>query len=180
MRPRLAVAVALLALTGLAWPSFSSRQLTYLRLDEQVVESGRQLGDRLARLPSSTLLAANTIGALAYRSDLPLVDMLGLTDATVAKAAGKRLGVPAHESHHGGYVLDRQPDLIVFGVPFLRPQPLTAAELAATAQYPSDRDLLADARLASAYQVQPIAVGGQWVTVWARRAWLQQHPGLLP
>lgn len=173
VRPRLAAAVVLLALAGLGWPSFSSRQLSYLRLDEQVVESGRQLGDRLASLPPSTLLAANTIGAVAYRSQLPLVDMLGLTDAVVAKAPGKQLGVPAHESHAGSYVLDRKPDLIVFGVPFLRATPLDAAQLAATAQYPSDRDLLADPRLANDYQAQPIAVGRQWVTVWARKAWLK-------
>ena len=180
VRSPLAVAAAVLVLAGMAWPSFASRQLNYLRIDEQVVESGRRLGDRLAVLPPSTLLAANTIGALAYRSKLPLVDMLGLTDATVAKAPGKRLGVPAHESHAGGYVLDRKPDLIVFGVPFLRSQPLSAAQLVGTAQYPSDRDLLADPRIASDYVAQPIAVGGQWLTVWARKAWLAQHPGALP
>lgn len=181
LRRRPAIGGLLVATTAALWlaPSLGGPARRMLDLDRQIVEAGRALGERLAALPPSTRVAANTVGALAYHADLHVIDMLGLTDAEIARSPGRRLGVPAHESHCGRCVLARQPDLIVMGVPFVRARALTAAELAATAQYPSDRDLLAQPAFARDYVAIAVAVdasgaGGSTdsVSLWARRAWL--------
>ena len=178
------VAVALVVVFA---PSVAGKHVDYLQIDEKVVESGRQLGDALRTLSAETpsiaasapiRLAANTIGALGDRSRLPLVDMLGLTDAAIAHSPGKAFATPAHESHNGKLVLDRLPDLIVFGVPYLRSAPVDAAHLAASAQYASDRDLLADPRLASDYHAGNLRVGDGLMPLWVRRAWWRAHPAV--
>ena len=176
--------IAIAALVVVAAPSVVGKHVDYLRIDEQVVDSGRKLGDELRTLAAATgtpiVVAANTIGAVGDRSRLPLVDMLGLTDSTIAHNPAKAFATPAHESHDGAYVLDRRPDLIVFGVPFLRPAPVDAARLAASAQYASDRDLLADPRLASDYHAGNLRVGDGFVPLWVRRAWWRDHPAVHP
>jgi len=176
--------VAAAALALVAAPSVAGKHIDYLRIDEQVVDSGRRLGHTLralaARESAPIVLAANTIGAVGDRSRLPLIDMLGLTDAAIAHSPGKAFATPAHESHNGKLVLDRAPDLIVFGVPFVRAAPIDAAHLAASAQYASDRDLLADPRLASDYHAGNLRVGDGFVPLWVRRAWWRAHPSLHP
>jgi len=61
-------------------------------------------------------VACVPIGAVGYYSGLPLVDMLGLTDAPIA-----RVGAPAgagwagHERRDGPYVLGRRPTYLLLG-----------------------------------------------------------------
>ena len=72
-----------------------------------------------ATYPRGTLVATVPIGAIGYYSSLPILDLVGLTDATIARAGRS---VPAdllakrwigHERHHTEYVLDRAPGVIV-------------------------------------------------------------------
>ena len=74
----------------------------------------------------------------------------GLTDRHIAKAPGKKVGIPAHESHDGSYVLDQKPDFIFFTMPKRYPQPISLAQLT-RAGYPSDMDLKADPRFLNEY-----------------------------
>lgn len=64
--------------------------------------------------PPGIRIALCPVGALPYHSGLPVVDMLGLTDRHVARAAPDRSYVyPGHQRHDGAYVLARRPELVL-------------------------------------------------------------------
>jgi arabinofuranosyltransferase len=64
------------------------------------------------------LLAADAIGCTGYFSSFPMLDMLGLTDRYLAhhRPPDFGSGFIGHELGDGGYVLGREPDLIIFGL----------------------------------------------------------------
>jgi arabinofuranosyltransferase len=65
-------------------------------------------------------VAASTIGALSYYSDAIIIDMLGLTDATIAhhpspiQEISKSLTGWKEKNYNADYVLSRKPDFIYF------------------------------------------------------------------
>lgn len=65
------------------------------------------------------LLAVDPAGCLPYWSELPTVDMLGLNDYYLPRhpPAGFGQGAIGHELGDGQYVLNRQPDLVIFLLP---------------------------------------------------------------
>lgn len=84
----------------------------------RVGDVGREVGLWLREsMPPDTLIAVNAAGAIAYYSELPVVDMLGLNDAHIAHRQMPRMGegMAGHEKGDGAYVLSREPDLIQFG-----------------------------------------------------------------
>ncbi len=75
--------------------------------------AGQSLGKALA---PDALVAAVPIGALGWYSDLPILDMVGLTDRAIARAPiATGSGWAGHEKHDGAYVLARKPDAILLG-----------------------------------------------------------------
>jgi len=82
---------------------------------------GAAVGEWLARAfgEQRPVLALDPVGAVPFRSGLPCIDMLGLCDAVIAKTPPPRPGhvIPAHSRGNPRYVLDRQPDLLLFGTP---------------------------------------------------------------
>ncbi len=76
---------------------------------------GRWLRDRE---PPGTWIAVNPAGALPYESDLPAIDMLGLTDREIARTPLTSLGsgrLAGHEKGNGASVLRRRPEIILIG-----------------------------------------------------------------
>ena len=67
--------------------------------------------------PPATTIAANPVGALAYYSDLHVIDLLGLTDVHIAHSPAPELGtgIAAHEKGDGNYVFARKPDAFLVG-----------------------------------------------------------------
>jgi arabinofuranosyltransferase len=65
------------------------------------------------------LLAVDPAGCLPYWSELPTVDMLGLNDYYLPRhpPGGFGQGAIGHELGDGQYVLNRQPDLVIFLLP---------------------------------------------------------------
>lgn len=65
-------------------------------------------------------IAATTIGALAWSSNMPVIDMLGLTDKTIATQPELIEGISnvslswKERKYNASYVLGRKPDYIVF------------------------------------------------------------------
>jgi hypothetical protein len=99
---------------------FPRRDAQYaLMLDQRDYEipAWRAAGRALARaLPPDALVAAVPIGALGWYSDLRVLDMVGLTDRTIAHAPiATGSGWAGHERHDGAYVLSRRPDAILLG-----------------------------------------------------------------
>jgi arabinofuranosyltransferase len=63
------------------------------------------------------LFAMDAAGALAYASELPALDLLGLNDRHIGHHPTGAFGhgAPGHELGDGRYVFERQPDLVTFG-----------------------------------------------------------------
>ena len=87
---------------------------------------GEVIGRLLARAfaDEQPLLAVDPAGTLPYFSRLPAIDMLGLNDRTIATTPLLEAEGPVgHGRGNGAYVLDREPDLILFCLPAGRAQP---------------------------------------------------------
>jgi len=71
----------------------------------------------LATRARPELVAAGAIGAFGFYSRLPVLDILGLVDAHIARrhvpASAKGLPVPGHSRSDADYVLSREPDYIL-------------------------------------------------------------------
>ena len=148
--------------------SFVGREIGRLRRDDRFVRDALLIGEALRGLPPSTLVAANNVGALAWASGLPVLDMLGLTDRRIARAPNKDVSIPGHECHDGRYVLDRRPDLVFYAMP--RAYPTAIAEDVVRARaYPSDRDLDRDPRFAAEYRLTHLRLAdGRYVPFYRR------------
>jgi hypothetical protein len=88
-----------------------------------------ELGDVLKEnVPRNELLATNVAGKVPYASGLPAIDMLGLTDAVIARTSTPTMGrgYAGHEKANVSYVLERRPGVIFISV--LERLPLDAAE----------------------------------------------------
>lgn len=84
---------------------------------DKVAIRGKEVGLWLKEnLPPGSLVATNTAGTIPYYSGLPVVDMLGLNDVTIAhrKVAEMGSGLAGHEKGDGRYVLGRNPAVIQF------------------------------------------------------------------
>jgi hypothetical protein len=121
---------------------------------------GREVGDTLARAfgDQRPLLAVDAAGALPFYSRLPALDLLGLCDRTIATTPlpawldTVQPGTPKPPGHlrgNGGYVLDRAPDLFLFGPPPGRPLPVFA----------SGAELEADPRFLDGYRLVRVDLG---------------------
>jgi hypothetical protein len=82
---------------------------------------GVEFRDRAERGEPIQLVAAGAIGAIGYYSELPILDIFGLTDAHVARKRGAptrsfRL-LPGHIRTNADYVLSRRPDYLMIQDP---------------------------------------------------------------
>jgi hypothetical protein len=136
-------APALVLVAAVAVPQAWDPQLRACRRADGASRYGRVVGTVLrAQVPRGTLVATNAAGALPYFSDLPVVDMLGLTDRRIARARADNAGWIGHERGDGVYVLDRRPGIVILG----------GAEGSATPwAFPGDRQIAADPRFARDY-----------------------------
>lgn len=99
--------------------SFDPQTRTRIARD-YVARDGKAVGRWLAiHTEPDAVIATNSAGALAYYSDRPIVDMLGLNDAEIAHTpvASMGRGKAGHEKGNGFYVLSREPDYVFFGPP---------------------------------------------------------------
>lgn len=91
------------------------------------------------------LLAVDPAGTLPYFSKLPAVDMLGINDRHIARSrpADFGHGYLGHELGDGHYVLDREPDLVLFCTP----------EGGAAPCFRSGQEMVRDPRFAARYRL---------------------------
>ncbi len=76
----------------------------------------REIAVWLRSQDERTVVAVTAAGQVPYESQLPSIDMLGLTDRHIARQPpypGK--GVPGHTKGDARYVLDLRPDVIMYG-----------------------------------------------------------------
>lgn len=130
-----------------------------------------------ATFPPDTLIATNAAGIIPYEARLPTIDMLGLNDEHIAHLdieLGR--GALGHEKHDADYVLAREPDVILLGLPVLVHRPVQSPSELRTwfgkwfDYLPGDRELFEHPQFRAAYrpfsvQVEP----GRWLTLFVRR-----------
>lgn len=129
------------------------------------------------------LLAVDAAGAVPYFSRLDCVDMLGLCDRTIARSpTDPSQGFWAGHTHgNGRYVLDREPDIVLFGPAAGLPQP----NWLSGRQMEEDPRFLRDYRLAL-FEVGPVKLRsgsreGLRINAWLRldgRAGLRNNGSL--
>jgi len=157
--------------------SFRGTERGRIDRDEAFVRGAAVIGETIAKQNPGATIAANNVGALAYGSRLHVLDMLGLTDRHIAKAPGKKVGIPAHESHDGEYVLDQKPDFIFYGMPKRYPQAPSLTQIT-RGGYSSDQDLKKDPRFAQEYGFDYIRLpDGQFAPVFRRRDYVPRPSG---
>jgi len=89
------------------------------------------------------LLAVTAAGAVPYWSELPALDLFGLSDRHIARTRppGWGEGMLGHEVGDAAYMLSRQPDLILFGTPGGRePTGLYGRELSSMPEFAANYD----------------------------------------
>jgi len=115
-------------------PSLNSRNRSLLGLSErdhmktaaERVEKWSIIGRWLKNTAKrDNVVAAATVGATAYYSELTLIDTFGMTDRHIARApmsVSERSRIMGHQKGDGNYVIRRGPD-IIFGLNALTPVP---------------------------------------------------------
>jgi arabinofuranosyltransferase len=158
-RAALAGLVALFGLLGLAG-SFTDPHVavaarpTHL---EAAIRIGRWMRDHFA---PGTVLATNTAGSIPYHSGLPVIDMMGLNDKTIASRRRLPPGWKGIEKGDGRYVLSRRPDYIQLGSYLGSPAPL----------FLSDIELFASEEFHRRYQLVRFEVDPETtLQLWRRR-----------
>ena len=105
------VAGAVLLVPGLA--KAGTINATYAHYDRKWIFIGRALR---SRVPPDSTIALSPAGAIPYYTRLRTIDILGLTDAHIARVpVDPRVRRKGHQKHDGGYVLARAPDLLILG-----------------------------------------------------------------
>jgi len=65
------------------------------------------------------LVATGAIGSFGFHSRLPILDILGLVDSTIARtrrpAGEERFALPGHQRSNPDYVFSRKPDYLLIG-----------------------------------------------------------------
>jgi len=80
------------------------------------VDAFSHLGRRLRDiLPPGTTIGCGSTGAIGYYTDMPIVDILGLTERFIARH-GVVVGTqPGHLKTDGEYVIEKRPDVLLLG-----------------------------------------------------------------
>lgn len=166
-------AIVLAAAAAIVLTLHPSAADSNLIVGERRAVSGRaEIGRWLrANLPDTTTVAAVPVGAIAYESHLPIIDMLGINDEHIAHRDVHLGDFPAgHEKYDSEYVLDRQPDIIILS-DGLSASPWTSADYATlnTVFIPAVLDMLNSPRLAREYERRAVEVReGKWLNVYVR------------
>lgn len=107
-----------------------------------------EVGDALrTRAPEGASIAVSPIGAIGWRSQLEVVDILGLThDAFLGLPPDlDGIGVKGHHRHDGAWVLDQEPTYLLLGNAVVQPGS------GAIDVNPWERDIVADPRFQRDY-----------------------------
>ncbi len=121
-------------------------------------------------VPADYKVAVFAAGAVPYYSQLPSLDLLGLTDETIAhtKVPNFGNGVPAHEKYNTSYVLNTvRPEIIVVGdpAPIVQPRGLLQDNTIVIGR----NDLFQNPRTYELYEPVAFALDQGWLTFLQRK-----------
>lgn len=154
------------AAVGIATVALETRSDVVLEYEsgKEFTARMKAVGDWLgANAPVDATIALNYVGAVPYRSGLRAIDMLGLTDAEVARTPIEgRFRFPGHAKGNGASVLDRRPELILMGGVYLAPYPM--GDLGP--ELDSEEQIAADPRFAAEYERLQVPIPAQGGRLW--------------
>lgn len=145
--------IALMAVPPVvAWPKMRADA----DLGSNLIELWKLAGVRLAaEVPGERSVALSPVGALPFMSRLRTIDLLGLTDAHIARRpSDPRIPVRAHRKHDGAYVLARDPDLVMLGNGLTGREPFRA--FPPERVFPYERDLFDAPEFAERYVLKSL------------------------
>ncbi len=122
-------------------------------------------------LPRDTTVALIPVGAFGYESQLTIIDMLGITDETIAHRKLKIGSLAAgHEKYDSEYVLDLEPDIILL-FDGLTNDPLgeDAYVRLSGVLIPAAIDIVSNDRLFEEYERRAGQLGDKWLNLLARK-----------
>jgi hypothetical protein len=115
---RLAVYGVALALAYTTYTSPLAQLRDVEAKEKGLVEHMSMLGRWIkGNSPPGAVMAASTIGAISYYGEIPVIDMLGLTDSTIAHRPERIEGIKSvwrERKYNVSYVLSRKPHWISF------------------------------------------------------------------
>lgn len=132
---------------------------------EHLVGAGKLLDQML---PIDATIAVSNAGRLPYFSQRDAIDMLGLNDHHIARQPVKPLAEEAmvgHERGDGKYVLDREPDAILFVTACITASPIKGVpqwrrQLGKMAFGTSEKEIVPDYRFINGYELMSAAIPG--------------------
>lgn len=128
--------------------------------------------------PPQTELAAAGIGAIGWYSKRPLVDIVGLTDETIAHSSVKTgVGWAGHEKYNTDYLMTRKPHLILI-CNVLGDEPMDECVCRKSMKFrvKAAKFLLADDRFKEQYIFSSMPAGEKYLSGFFRKD-LLQNPG---
>lgn len=109
---RIVLPAAIICAAALCQTMEGDRARRMSLLAEKWADRGRWIADHT---PANTVLATTSIGGIGYYSGRTVVDMLGLTDATVSQQGDIYPGAAhGHARFHTDYIFQREPDLVIY------------------------------------------------------------------
>jgi arabinofuranosyltransferase len=159
------------------FPNRDTQLLNFLYQRDHEVPAWSAAGLALGRaFPPGTTLAAVPIGAVGYYSDLPVIDMVGLTDRTIARTPVAELGSgwAGHEKHNGPYVLSRRPEILLLGNVYVDANPTLPPGVFPPFGVPAirarEQDVVSAPSFAGDYELRSLQVApGGFLHYFARR-----------
>lgn len=153
-------------------PQFTSPNV---RMPDRVVERGRVAARWIAtNMAPEALLATSAIGVVGAEGGTRILDMYGIVDAGIARNSdpSMKTGHPGHERGDPSAVLSRQPDVIFFGLNWVREIPMSEKSLWANSIFlsPSEREILMSQEFANEYMFfNTLVEKDRWLGMAVRR-----------
>ncbi|MBI4718924.1 MAG: hypothetical protein HY763_14050 [Planctomycetes bacterium] len=133
----------------------------YHHFDNYFVDRCAAAGRWLAEhAPPEAVVASTPAGAVAYHSRRRIIDMLGLTDAHIARVPVPRMGRgrAGHEKGDGAYVLSRKPDYILLGNVAVGAEPATSEWMEENLCQRSEREIWKAPEFHAHYELRTVAL----------------------
>ena len=138
----------------------------YEHLEQSWIFLGKQLKKRL---PSEASIALSPVGAVAYYSELKIIDMLGLTDVHIAHTnAHPEVPYKGHQKWDGEYVLSRRPDYVILDNGIILSEPVQDMP-PPYSRFPWEQDIVESAQLRQNYEPILLELDGGFYLLCFRR-----------
>lgn len=161
-----AALTAAVAPLALGWPAIHAE----VRVHSDLVEVWRLIGQGLHKnLPPGRSIALSAVGVIPYESGLPTLDLLGLTNAHIARRPpDTAIAIPAHRKHDDAFALKSAPDYFVPSNGLVGREPWAARP--SNRELPYEAGIYADPAFDSRYALRNIPLDrGLFLAVYARR-----------